>query len=339
MNVATFEPTHFERLIRAVQLMPLWRKVLLTLLLLALPFGLAYLEGTRATFINPNTWRTAYFPTVASLYIVAVAPWIWRAEKEVIKGLQPLLKIEPQSDEALAYKGWWRSSWGDWCAFGAGLLAGLLLLISQPIPDLRYWAVRYWIVTVLITCGALVWLIYAAMGSARLTALLHHRILHEDPFDITPFEPVGRQGLVLAMIFVGAITLSLLFIYGRTIFWTWQNIVIYSILVLATALIFFIVMWPTHRTLRQAKLQELAGLRRLIGQTMRKLEARIAEGANTQSVLNEVPVLLTLEQRLKQTRTWPYDTEMLRTLFISVLVPLLLAGARAVGTYLTQGHF
>jgi hypothetical protein len=177
------------------------------------------------------------------------------------------------------------------------------------------------------------------MGSARLTALLHRRILHEDPFDITPFEPVGQQGLILAMIFLGSITLSILFIVGRTMFWQWQNIVIYSILILATVSIFFIVMWPAHRTLRQAKLRELAGIQRLIGQTMRKLEAQVAAGADTHAVVSEVPVLLTLEQRLKQTRTWPYDTEMLRTLFISVLAPLLLAGAREVGTYLTQGHF
>lgn len=334
-----FAPTQFERLVRAVQLMPLWRKVLLALLLLALPFGLAYWEGISAILINWDTWRTAYFPTVATLYIAAAAPWIWRAEKEVVEGLQLLVKAELKSDEVLAYGRWWRSSRGDWCAFGAGLLAGLLLLISQPIPDLRYWAMRYWIATVLIACGALVWLIYAAISSARLTALLHRRIRHEDPFDITPFEPVGRQGLVLALIFVGAITLSLLFIYGRTMFWAWQNIVIYSILVLAAAAIFFIVMWPTHRTLRRAKLHELGGLQRLIGQTMRKLEARVAEGADTQPLVNEVPVLLTLEQRLKQTRTWPYDTEVLRALSISVLVPLILAGARAVGTYLTQGHF
>ncbi len=141
------------------------------------------------------------------------------------------------------------------------------------------------------------------------------------------------------MIFVGAITLSLLFIYGRTMFWAWQNIVIYSILVLATGSIFFIVMWPTHRILRHAKQQELAGLQRLIGQTMRRLEALVAEGADTQSVVSEVPVLLTLEQRLKQTRTWPYDTELLHALSLSILVPLILAGTQAVGTYLTQGHF
>lgn len=337
--MVTTAPTHFERLIYAIQSMTLWRKALLVLLLLALPLALAYLEGATDILINRDTWRTAYFPTVALIYMLAVAPWLWWAENAVIKGLQPLIKIGPNNGEGLVYGGWWRSSRGDWCAFGAGLVAGLLLLISQPIPDLRYWAVRYWIATVLVTCGALVWLIYAAISSARLTALLHRHIRHEDPFDITPFEPVGRQGLVFAMIFVGAITLSILFMYGRTMFWAWQNIVIYSILVLATVLIFFIVMWPTHRTLRRAKLQELAGMQRVIGQTMRKLEAQVAAGADGQPLVSEVPVLLTLEQRLKQTRTWPYDTEMLRALFLSVLAPLLLAGARAVGTYLTQGHF
>ena len=329
----------FARLIGAVQTLPLWRKALLILLLLALPFALAELEGARATLINWDTWRTAYFPTVALFYMAAVAPWIWRAEQEVVKGLQPLLKAEPKSGEAWAYKGWWRSASGEWCAFGAGLLAGLLLLISQPLPDLRYWVVWYWIATVLVACGALAWLIYAAIGSARATALLQHRIVHEDPFDITPFEPVGRQGLVLALISAGAVALSVLFIYGRTMFWAWQNIVIYSILVLAAALIFFIVMWPTHRLLRHAKLLELTRLQRLIGQTMRKLEAQVAEGVDTQALVSEVPVLLTLEQRLKQARTWPYDTELLRALFITVLAPLILAGARAVATYLTQGHF
>ena len=329
----------FERLIRAVQLLPLWQKLFLTLILLALPLAPAELEGVRATLINWETWRTAYFPTVAVIYIIAVAPWIWRAEEAVSQGLQPLIKSEPKGEEGWAYKGAWRSARGEWGAFGVGFLAGVLLVISQPLPDLHLWAVRYWIATILIACGALAWLIYAAMGSARATAFLHHRIGHEDPFDITPFEPVGRQGLVLAAIFAGAIALSVLFIYGRTMFWAWQNIVIYSVLVLATALIFFSVMWPTHRVLRHAKRQELAGLQRLIGQTMRKLEARVADGADTQAIVSEVPILLALEQRLKQTRTWPYDTELLRALSITLLTPLVLAGIQAVVTFLTQGHF
>ncbi len=53
----------------------------------------------------------------------------------------------------------------------------------------------------------------------------------------------------------------------------------------------------------------------------------------------EVQAWLTLERRLSRPRTWPYDTEMLRTLFISVSTPLLVAIARTVGTYLTEGRF
>lgn len=333
------ELTHFERLIRHVQQMPLRRKILFVLVLLGLPFGLATLEGVQTILLNRSTWRFAYFPTVTVIYILAVAPWIWRAEQEVVEGLRPLVSVERNTDAELAHRSWWRSSLGDWGAFGAGLLTGTLLHISSPPPELRYWGGRYWAATLLIMYGALVWLIYAAMGSARLTALRHRDVLHTDPFDVTPFEPVGRQGLILAMIFVGAITLSLLFIYTRSNFWEWQSIVIYSILVLVTILIFFTVMWPAHRLLLRVKQQKLTGVQRLIGQTFCRLEALAADGADTQPAATEVQAWLTLEHRLKQTRTWPYDTEVLRTLFVSVLAPLFVASARVVGTYLTEGHF
>jgi hypothetical protein len=312
---------------------------LLALVLIGLPYGLAYLEGVHTTVLNRETWRVAFFPTVIIIYIMAVAPWIWRAEKEVIEGLRPLVSVEPNTYDALAHKRWWRSSLGDWGAFSVGFLGGVLLLASSPPPELHYWTMRYWTATLLIMYGALIWLIYAAMGSARWTALLHRYVLHKDPFDLTPFEPVGRQGLILAMLFVGAITLSLLFIYTRTMFLEWGNIVIYSILVLVTVLIFFTVMWPAHRILLRVKVQKLAGVQRLIGQTFHKLETLAADEADTQPVATEVQAWLTLEQRLKQTRTWPYDTEILRTLFLSVLTPLFVAIARVVGIYLTEGHF
>ncbi|MCC6169430.1 MAG: hypothetical protein IT329_19570 [Caldilineaceae bacterium] len=318
---------------------PLGRKAWFVLGLLGLPVALAMFEGVATDPINWATWRTALFPTVALIYIVAVAPWIWRAEKEVAEGLRPLLNEGRNTYAVLVHQTWWHSSRGDWGAFGVGFLGAILLLVSSPPPETRYWAVRYWIVTVLVMYGALAWLIYAAMGSARLTALLHRYVLHQDPFDLTPFEPVGRQGLILALIFVGAITLSLLFIYTPTMFSQWQGIVIYSILTLATVSIFFTVMWPAHRVLQRVKEQKLAGVQHLIGRTFQKLETLAGERADTQRAATEVQAWLTLEQRLKQTRTWPYDTEMLRTLFLSVLTPLFVATARVVGVYLTEGHF
>jgi hypothetical protein len=338
-NVTGPKPTHFERLIRHLQQMPLWQKVLLTLVLLGLPLLLAYLEGLLTSLPDEGTWRTVYFPTVTILYIIVVVPWVWRAEKEVVEGLRPLISKEPDTYDASAHKSWWRSSLGDWVAFGIGLLGGVLLFASSSHPDLYYWAVRYWAATLIIMYGALVWLSYAAMGSARWTALLHRYAQHKDPFNLTPFEPVGRQGLILAMIFVGVITLSLIFIYTRTMFLQWQGIIVYSILVLVTVSIFFTVMWPAHRILQRVKGQKIAGVQQLIGQSFSKLETLAKDGANTQPLTNEVQAWIMLEQRLKQTRTWPYDTEMLRTLFLSVLTPLFVTIVRAVGTYLTEGHF
>lgn len=306
------------------------------LVLLGLPFGVATLEGVRTELLTRESWRVAYFPTVALIYTMAVAPWIWRAEMDVVEGLGPLIR---NTDAVLTHKRWWRSSLGDWGAFSAGLLAGGALFLSSPIPNLHSWTMRYWLATVLMMYGALAWLIYAAMGSARLTALLHRDVDHRDPFDLTPFEPVGRQGLILAMIFVGAITLSLFFIYTRTMFLEWQGIVVYSILMLVTVSIFFTVMWPAHRVLQRVKQEKLANVQRMIGQTFGKLETPAADGADTQRMATEVQAWLMLEQRLKQTRTWPYDTEILRALFLSVLTPLFVATARVVGTYLTEGHF
>jgi hypothetical protein len=343
-TVSRAEPTYFERVIGHVQQMALWQRVVLALVLLGLPLAIAYLEvafavDVQTPVLNQDTWRTAYFPTVIVIYIIAVVPWIWRAESEVIAALRPLVNDAFDSQELLAHKSWWRSSLGDWVAFSLGSLGGALLLLSQPPTDLQFWAIRYWIATLLIMYGALAWLIYVAMGSAAWTALLHRHVSHKDPFDPTPFEPVGRQGLILAMIFIGAITLSLLFIYTREMFSEWRGIAIYSILVLVTVSIFFTVMWPAHRILSQVKAQKVESVQRTIGQTFHKLETLAGSTAETQPLATEMQAWLALEQRLKQTRTWPYDTEMLRNLFLSVLTPLFVAIARVVGIYVTEGHF
>jgi hypothetical protein len=337
--------TQFERLIRRLLALPFWLKILLAIVFLGLPLVIAYLEGLPINPFGGEISRSVFFPSrevlfpaVGILYIIAVAPWIWRAEQEVAESLRPLVHAELNAYNALAQRVWWRSSRGDWIAFGAGILGELLLLTSSPIPDLPYWADIYLVVENLFMYGALVWLIYAAMGSARLTALRHRYILHTDSFDLTAFEPVGRQALVLSLIFVGAITLSLLFVDTRDIFFSWESIVIYSILILVTISIFFVAMWPTHRTLQRVKFQKLTEVQRAIGMAFQMLQTSAAGSADTHMAATELQAWITLERRLKQTRTWPYDTEMLRILFISVLTPLFLAISRAITTLITEGH-
>ncbi len=229
--------------------MPLWRKVLFMLVLFGLPLALTYLEGVRPSLLNRRN--------LAFCLLSDCDGYLHTCRRAV-----------DLADAAGSGRGF--ATAGRCCArhrrcFGAQnsvaqLAGGLdrLDLVSSvgwywalsPLPpELRYWSGRYWMATILIMYGALAWLIYATMGSARLTALLHRYVQHKDPLDLTAFEPVGRQGLILAMIFVGTITLSLLFIYTPTMFLDWRGIVVYSILVLVTVSIFFNVMWPAHRVL------------------------------------------------------------------------------------------
>jgi hypothetical protein len=330
-------PTQFERFVDLLLALPLWLKLLIVLVLLGAPFALARLEGVQLSPPVRVNWRTAVFPVVAIGYLLAVTPWIWRTERKVADGLRPLVIGDPEHYGTLSSRVWWRSSLGDWMAFAIGFLGGISLISEWMMAGDWYWVERYVIATYLVLYGFSVWLIYVAVSSACLTALRHRYIQHEDPFDLTCFEPVGWQGLVLALIFIGGVAVSLFFADLRGFFSHWQTWVIYSILVLSALLVFFVVMWPTHRTLQRVKFQKLAEVQQAIGVVFQSLQASTAGSADTHLAI-EFQTRIMQEQRLKQTRTWPYDTEMLRILFISVLTPLFLAISRAITTLITEGR-
>ena len=92
----------------------------------------------------------------------------------------------------------------------------------------------------------LAWVIMGAIVGTRLLSALHRQPLHFDLFDIEPFEPIGRQSLTLAMVFIGGVTLGVIFsIQGQTflnpLFWL-ANIPF----VLVAVLVFYLGMRPTH---------------------------------------------------------------------------------------------
>ena len=45
--------------------------------------------------------------------------------------------------------------------------------------------------------------------------------------------------------------------------------------------------------------------------------------AEAGTIASQINALTAYEQRLKATPTWPYNTGMLRTLFFSILMPLI----------------
>ena len=122
--------------------------------------------------------------------------------------------------------------------------------------------------------------------------------------------------------FIGGITVSLLFLVHQPeilrspAFW-----LVYVPLAAVPVALFFLSMRPTHAVLGQAKRAELARVSALLNAGYRRLADLVAQQQPTGSLPAEVGALLAFEGRLRQARTWPYDTAMLRTLAFSILVP------------------
>jgi hypothetical protein len=91
--------------------------------------------------------------------------------------------------------------------------------------------------------------------------------------------------------------------------------------------------------LASAKRQNLESVERHLARAYHRLEESIAADQDTFAAATELNALATSKQELKTIRTWPYNTEMVRTIFISIVTPLLVAVARVTVVLLDSGHF
>jgi hypothetical protein len=168
----------------------------------------------------------------------------------------------------------------------------------------------------------LAWMIYLAVIGSRSNGVLLQQPLRINLFNPAPFEAIGRQSLLLALMFIGGLTLSLVFSFR------WENLshplfwLVYMSLVLVTLLIFFASMRPAHRLLAKEKEKELTQVRRNLEWLGRELMLRMENRQDAGKIAAEFNALSAYEGRVLAARTWPYNTIMLRTLFFSFLVPL-----------------
>jgi len=261
------------------------------------------------------------------LYIVVVAPPAERALARVYRALRPVVLVADDAYAELLAAAMAIRPRSELLAFGVGASLGLLR-VSPTVEGMPTWLDVYLLGTTAILFGLLAWVIYVTVARTQVTAAILRAPLVVNPHDIGPFMAIGWQALLLALVFVGGITLSLLFsalepgVFGQLGFW-----LIYLPIALAPVAVFFLAMRPTHRVLAAAKARELGVVRAALRAAEQQLLARLDAGGDPGELSALVSALAALEQRLLVARTWPYNTAMLRTLFVSVLAPgaLLLA--------------
>lgn len=310
--------------------------VAITLVLLLLPVGAAALDGMLPDFFLRDTWRIAYQPPVLILYVLLIAQLLRSTNTNALQALRKVVRLDDEAYQALVRQASRIKQSHELAAIILGIVLGLLSVLSWGIESGYPWLKLYLYIAVSAMYALLAWTVLVLLLNTRLNSALHRQPMHFDLFDITPFEPIGKQSLLSALVFIGGLSLSALITFQPEnlrlpAFWF-----IYGVLVLIPVIIFFFSMQPTHDVLAAAKRKELERVQRLMLVTSRELVERMEAGQplersdETGLLSAELSALAVYETHLKEARTWPYNIVMLRTLFFSGLVPVGTLIARVI---------
>ena len=311
-----------------------WATLVIGLLLVLSPLAAAYLDGVLDNLLSQGQWRLILSPAAVIVYILAVAPVVERAEAAVINAFRPLVLVDDRSFDRLVVEASRLSPIGEGIAISLGVIFGLWMGQAWLLDSDAFWLRLVVIPSAGLMFGLLAWTIYGAVAGTRLIAELHRQPLRVDIFDTKPFRPVGRQSLVIALVFVGGIVLGMVFGLGRESILDWRNWILFVLLALVPVVVFFLNMRPTHSVLAAEKNRELDAVQGNILRACRSLMARVDAKEGTGTLGAEIGALVAYEERLQATSTWPYDTAMLRTLFFSVIIPGAAALARVIGEFM-----
>lgn len=295
--------------------------VAIVLLLVLLPIGAAFLDGALDVFFVEGYWQVVYLPAAVILYILFVGPILTRMEVNVVEAFRPLVRIDDSAFEQLVVRASRANPIAEAIAFGVGAALGVWAGLVGIEGSDDFWLGLWLVLSGVVMFGLLGWAVYAAVASTRLTSALHRQPLRIDIFDTKPFEPIGRQSLALALVFVGGILLSMVFQFGKLDIRAWPTWFLYLLLTSVIVLVFFLNMRDTHRVLGAAKRKELEAVQKNVLQASRTLMECVAAGESSGHLGAEISALVAYEGRVRGTRTWPYDTAMLRTLSFSLLIP------------------
>lgn len=316
----TQSSSRFDRILSKQR--PLWQKLLVSLIFLLLPFIAAAFDGVLYEYLLLGRWRFFLLAPSIILYIWFVSPAMARSEVDVIRSIRPLIPMDDKEFSQMVRRESQVNPRYEWLSFGIGALLGIISALTSGMDQNVSSLLFYWFFSMAIMYGLLGWVIFAAIASTRFNAALHSQPLQFDILDPEPFEVVGRQSLLMALVFIGGITLSLLLTFQLENISSPALWLSYLLLVLITLLIFFLNMRPTHQILVTARQGELKPLQQKINTLCRELMLRLDTKQDAGSIPEEINALVAYESRLLSARTWPYNTSMLRTLFFSVLIPI-----------------
>jgi hypothetical protein len=284
-----------------------------------------------------SSWLEEVDQPVIVVYILLNYHLLKRSHRRALRALQALMSLDDDRFGHLVAETSVLHRRREWLALGVGAAFGLLVQAPWDVPDAFFWRRLFLFLSTTLMYGLLGWIVYVSLASSRQFAELHRRPLDIDVFDPTSLEPVARWSLGISLVFIGGITLSVLFNPTTEEFFSTEGVLIYGTLILVSILMFFLTMASTHRVMVEAKENELRLVRRHLSGTFRELQERTAEGqlADMEALSDSIAAWLAYEGRLEKVPEWPYTSDTVRNLLMSTLLPVAAWGVQIVVEFIT----
>jgi hypothetical protein len=319
MGSRAASPSLFERTIGHPR--PARASLAIVVLIFAPSLAAGVQLGLADVLARPDL-RSLLAPATILAYLVLIAPILATGERNAVAALRPIIQADEVEVDRLIERG--AASLVQELAGIAGGLALGALIFGDASRTFDSWASFIVDATLYAMMGVFGWTAAYSIASTRFANSLMQQPLRVDPLDIRPFEGIGRQSLVLAMAFIGVIALGLLLArYGEAAFLELRFWLLYLPVIAVPITVFFLRVQSTHRVLADAKAGELGEVRRELHNAFRRLLLQQRTGQEAGDLATVVAGLADYEQALAESRTWPYDITTIRTLVLSIFVPLM----------------
>ena len=310
----------------------------LGLALLLTPAVLAYLDGVGIALLF-TVFRSLLIYPLLIAYLLAACHLVQKTRESVAQALRPLVQTDEKTFMQVVNRACRVSQMGELSALGVGMAVGLAInIVFEPLEPVPYFMELYAYGCRIVMWGVVGWAIYVAFAVTRLTNTILRQPLSVEIFYLRPFQPIGRQSLWLSLMFVGGMMLGLLSSNFAEEELRLEYLINNAFVMGLIVAVFFLNTHNVHRLLAAIKQQKLESIQHHLARAYYRLEELIAENQDTHAIATELNALATSKQELKALRTWPYNTEMLRTIFISIVTPLLIAIAREAADLLDIGR-
>jgi hypothetical protein len=257
-----------------------------------------------------------------------------RAREDVVSGLRPIVQLSDEEFERLVAEESRLNPRSELIAVSIGALVGWFMRVGMALGVDSPWVQAYQSIATVLMYAVIAWVIYGAVAGTRLNRALLGQPLEVDIFDISPFEPIGRESVLVSVAFIIGATLAMVFSVTGEFVLEFESFLAYVFFACVAVLVFFLNLRDTHRVLADAKQQELDFAQTRISQAYGALKREAQGGEAIQAIAVEIDAWISYKERLGKTRTWPYNTEIIRNLLISTLMPVGVAALRRLGAVL-----